>query len=81
MALKKIPTVVQLPGGITLRGLPFSIEAYYPDGRPAMFRLLPQDTPMEEVDCVLFGHEHTMRRPEKTKIPEPQILPVGDGTV
>ena len=37
---KSIPSQVQLPGGVTLKGMPFKIVAYNPDGSPKLFELL-----------------------------------------
>lgn len=52
-----IPSQVQLPGGIVLKGLPFKITEYS-DGAPKLFELQPRNT---ESACVLFAREDLMR--------------------
>ena len=63
--LKSIPSHVQLPGGIVLKGLPFKIVAYNPDGSPKTFELQPpgpHDLKAEGA-CVLFAREDLLRNP------------------
>ena len=62
--LNKTPSVVQLPGGITLRGVPFNIVEYHPDGTPKLFELQP---PGAESECSLFADEEWIRRPRPGK--------------
>jgi len=62
--LKSIPSVVQLPGGVTLKGVPFKIVEYYPDGRPKLFAIHPTTEPFDITDkgaCVLFASEEIVR--------------------
>ncbi len=63
--LKKLPTVVQLPGGVRLRGVPFRITRDV-DGSPLSFELLPSNfTPVKQDDwCVLFCSEEWIRSPD-----------------
>jgi len=56
--LKAIPSVVQLPGGIQLKGMPFKIVEYNPDGTPKLFELLP---PGEDGPVRLFAQEAWIR--------------------
>jgi hypothetical protein len=65
--LKSIPSVVQLPGGIQLQGLPFKIVEYNPDGTPKLFELLPSG---EKGPCVLFAQEAWIRSPIKISKPQ-----------
>ena len=63
---KSIPSQVQLPGGITLKGLPFKIVAYNPDGTPKLFELQPPGPGFDikaEGTCVLFAREELLRNP------------------
>jgi hypothetical protein len=54
---KSVPSQVQLPGGIILKGLPFRITGYHPDGTPRLFELMPPDHEMGgEGACVLFAN-------------------------
>jgi hypothetical protein len=64
-SLKTIPSVVQLPGGVKLKGLPFKIVEYHPDGRPKTFELLePGQIDLKaEGSCFLFADEDWIRRP------------------
>jgi hypothetical protein len=69
---KSIPSQLQLPGGITLKGMPFKIVEYNADGTPKMFELQPPDGPFdikEEGSCILFAREDWIRSPvpEKTR--------------
>lgn len=62
--LKSIPSVVQLPGGIRLTGIPFRITSYDAEGRPLTFEVMPPDVPMpppEEGGLVLFADEVWLR--------------------
>jgi hypothetical protein len=64
--LKSIPTQVQLPGGLTLKGLPFKIVAYNDDGSPRLFELQPVGAAFDikaEGSCVLFAREELLRNP------------------
>jgi hypothetical protein len=63
---KTIPTQVQLPGGILLKGMPFKIVAYNDDGTPKLLELQLAQAPFDIKDdstCVLFAREEIMRRP------------------
>jgi hypothetical protein len=63
---KSIPSQVQLPGGITLKGVPFKIVEYNPDGTPKLFELLPLGAAFDITEndtCVLFARETVMRKP------------------
>jgi hypothetical protein len=56
--------VVQLPGGIVLKGLPFKILTYNDDGSPKTFELLPRGTATTHSNsCVLFADETWIRNP------------------
>lgn len=72
---KTIPTKVQLPGGISLKGMPFKIVEYHPDGTPKLFELLPASAPFDikqESTCVLFASERLLRSPwPKGRPPSP----------
>ena len=61
---KSRPSVVQLPGGIILQGVPFNIVEYHPDGTPKLFELLPTG---KEGECSLFADESWIRRPRPGK--------------
>jgi hypothetical protein len=59
---KTIPSVVQLPGGITLKGLPFKILTYNDDGSPKTFELQPRGSVPTGTDaCTLFANEEWIR--------------------
>lgn len=63
---KTIPSQLQLPGGILLKGLPFKIVAYNDDGTPKLFELQPTNAPFDitqESTCVLFAREELLRAP------------------
>jgi hypothetical protein len=69
---KSIPSQVQLPGGVTLKGMPFKIVEYNADGTPKLFELQPADAPFdikEHSTCVLFAREELLRNPwpQKTR--------------
>jgi hypothetical protein len=62
--LKSIPSQVQLPGGVVLKGIPFKIVEFNPDGTPKLFALHPIDQPFDIKDpgaCVLFAQEQVVR--------------------
>jgi hypothetical protein len=63
---KSVPSQVQLPGGIVLKGVPFKIVEYNPDGTPRLFELQPTGAPFDIKDdgaCVLFAREEIVRSP------------------
>jgi len=63
---KSIPTQVQLPGGIVLKGIPFKIVEYHANGTPKLFEIQPAGGPFNISDdgaCVLFAMEEIVRRP------------------
>lgn len=63
---KSIPSQVQLPGGILLKGMPFKIVEYNPDGTPRLFELQPAGAPFdikEPGTCCLFAREGWIRSP------------------
>jgi hypothetical protein len=63
---KTIPTQVQLPGGVLLKGMPFKIVAYNDDGSPKLFELQPAGAPFdikEPGTCYLFAREDWIREP------------------
>ena len=63
---KSIPSQVQLPGGVVLKGMPFKIIQYNPDGSPKLFELQPSDSSFDiktDGACVLFADEKWIRRP------------------
>lgn len=69
---KSIPSQVQLPGGITLKGMPFKIVAYNPDGSPKLFELQPPGPGFDikvAGTCVLFAQEELLRNPWSRKDP------------
>lgn len=62
--MKKIPSVVQLPGGVRLSGVPFKIAEYHDDGRPKLFEILERgDEYSGDGACVLFANESWIRSP------------------
>jgi hypothetical protein len=62
--LKSIPSVVQLPGGVQLRSIPFKIIERFPNGTPKTFQIEPQGQPVIGVDrCALFAQEEAIRHP------------------
>ena len=70
---KSIPSQVQLPGGIVLKGLPFKIVEYNPDGSPRLFELQPPGPGFdikEDGTCVLFAREELLRSPWPGKGPQ-----------
>ena len=63
---KSIPSQVQLPGGIVLKGMPCKIVEYNADGTPKLFELLPVGAAFdikEPSTCVLFAREDLLRSP------------------
>jgi hypothetical protein len=63
---RSIPSQVQLPGGVVLKGLPFRIVEYNADGSPRLFELQPAGAPFdiaEDGTCVLFAREELLRNP------------------
>jgi hypothetical protein len=64
---KSIPSQVQLPGGVVLKGLPFKIVEYNADGSPKLFELLAPDAGFKANayagECVLFADETLLRNP------------------
>lgn len=61
-----IPSQIQLPKGVVLKGLPFKIVAYNPDGSPKLFELQPPGPPKADAfagECILFGREELLRNP------------------
>jgi hypothetical protein len=63
---RSIPSQVQLPGGVVLKGMPFKIVEYHPDGSPRLFELQPPGAPFdikEDGTCVLFAREELLRNP------------------
>ena len=63
---KSIPNQVQLPGGIVLKGMPFKIIEYNPDGTPKLFELQPPGPDFDiktDGACVLFAREELLRNP------------------
>jgi hypothetical protein len=61
----KIPSVVQLPGGVRLEALPFRVIEHNADGSPRIFELMPPGTQVSGVDGMwaLFAHEASIRKP------------------
>lgn len=59
-----IPSVVQLPGGVSLRGVPFEVIGRDGDGRPVAFTISPPGTLLAGRGVwVLFADEDAIRRP------------------
>ena len=57
--LSKPPSVVQLPGGVRLAAIPFSVVERNADGSPRLFELMPEG---ERGDCVLYADPEWIRR-------------------
>lgn len=57
--LSKLPSVVQLPGGVRLSGIPFRIVARDEQDRPLMFQILPEG---ETGDCALYADAEWIRK-------------------
>lgn len=69
---KTIPTQVQLPGDILLKGMPFKIVEYHPDGSPKLFELQPANAAFDIKQAstvVLFAREELLRAPWPEKRP------------
>lgn len=64
--MKKNPTVVQLPGGVTLRGLQFKVIDYNEDGSPLTFELL--DKGETGGDWRLYADEEAIRKPHQDAV-------------
>lgn len=67
---RTIPSQVQLPGGIVLKGMPFKIVAYNTDGSPRLFELQSPNASFdikEDDACVLFAREDWIRKPSPDK--------------
>lgn len=68
---KSIPSQLQLPGGVILKGMPFKVVEYHPDGSPKLFELQPagtfdiKDAETGNGTCVLFAEEALLRMPWK----------------
>lgn len=61
--LKRIPNVVQLPGGIRLNAVPFRIVERHEDGTPKLFELMPAGSPINGKDMwALFANEEMLRK-------------------
>lgn len=63
---RSIPSQVQLPGGVVLKGMPFKIVEYHPDGSPRLFELQPAGGSFDITEngtCVLFAREELLRSP------------------
>lgn len=63
---KSIPSQLQLPGGLVLKGMPFKIVEYHPDGSPKLFELQPANSKFDitaDDACVLFAREEVVRQP------------------
>lgn len=63
--LKSIPKSVQLPGGISLKGLLFKCIDYNEDGSPKVFEL-QKESPLGDLklgEWVLFASEEQIRSP------------------
>lgn len=70
MALKSIPSVVQLPGGIQLSAVPFQAIEWDAEGHPIAFKLLP---PGERGDWMFFANEHQLRTAKLKEPPAPSV--------
>jgi hypothetical protein len=57
---KNIPTVLQLPGGVTVKGFAFRITRLDPKGRAVEFELA---TGNEDSDCVLWASPQFLAQP------------------
>lgn len=73
--LKSVPSQVQLPGGVVLKGLPFKILTRHANGSPKTFELLPAGAVPSASDadaCTLFADEAWIRSPMRvTGVSEP----------
>lgn len=66
--LSAIPSVVQLPGGVRLSGVPFRVTEYAEDGTPKIFEILPQGASTGRGIWTLFADEEAIR----ASVPEAQ---------
>lgn len=55
----KVPSVVQLPGGMKLQAIPFKIIEYHDDGSPKTFEILPAS--VDKAEFWLFADENQIR--------------------
>ena len=62
---RSIPSVVQLPGGIRLRGVAFQITELDAEGRPLRFEVLPVERQHETgpLIWILYADETVLRTP------------------
>ena len=65
--MKKIPSVVQLPGGVRLKAIPFIVVRYDDEGRPMTFERAPMGTPITKGVYALFAHEESLNIPGQDK--------------
>jgi hypothetical protein len=65
--LKHPPSIVQLPGGIRLSAVDFKVEGRDEQGRPVLFRLLPEGSTIERNDdyWALYANESALRGPRR----------------
>lgn len=64
--MRKIPSVVQLPGGIRLSAVPFRVVEHNDDGTPKLFELMPPGTESKgEGMWALFADEDSIRGAKK----------------
>ncbi len=61
MRKTRIPSVVQLPGGVRLNAVPFKIVEYNEDGTPKLFELLPAVPDDTREVWFLFADEKALR--------------------
>lgn len=70
---KSIPTQIQLFGGAVLKGMPFKIVEFHPDGTPKLFELQADGSfdikkaSTRDGTCVLFASEELLRTPWREK--------------
>lgn len=64
--LRKIPSSVQLPGGIRLDGIKFRITGYDEEGRPKTFEILSPGDESTEGVWTLYAVEALIRKPNQT---------------
>lgn len=61
---KTIPSVVQLPGGIRLSGVPFRVVEYNEDGSPKVFELVAKGAKADGRGVwILFADDTAIRTP------------------
>jgi hypothetical protein len=66
MGLKTVPSVIQLPGGIKLNGIPFEIIEWNEDVSPLVFKILPKGSNfIGGKYCSLYAHEDWIRSPRE----------------